>query len=115
MCSIKHTHDWQRPGSACKLLRSASREREAPFQVALLDMQMPGMGGLELTEEIKADAALSPRRNIIIMHTVGRRGQLGVVGGGGHQRLRDQTREAVRLLRCHHGRGCPEGRPSPGP
>ena len=34
---------------------------------------MPGMGGFELTEEIKADAALASTQ-IIIMHTVGRRG-----------------------------------------
>ncbi len=54
--------------------RYCGRARAAtPFQVALLDMQMPGMGGFELTEEIKADAALASTQ-IIIMHTVGRRG-----------------------------------------
>ena len=57
---------------ALGLLRSA-RASGTPFQVALLDMQMPGMGGFELTEEIKADAALASTQ-IIIMHTVGRRG-----------------------------------------
>ena len=57
---------------ALALLRSA-RAAGTPFQVALLDMQMPGMGGFELTEEIKADAALAATQ-IIIMHTVGRRG-----------------------------------------
>jgi CheY-like chemotaxis protein len=36
-------------------------------------MQMPGMSGFALTEEIKADAALSATQ-LIIMHTVGRRG-----------------------------------------
>ena len=57
---------------ALQALRSARAEGK-PFQVALLDMQMPGMGGFELTEEIKSDAALAATR-IIIMHTVGRRG-----------------------------------------
>ena len=57
---------------ALQILRS-SRANGKPFQVALLDMQMPGMGGFELTEEIKADAALASTQ-IIIMHTVGRRG-----------------------------------------
>ena len=57
---------------ALQALRAA-RAAGTPFQVALLDMQMPGMGGLELTEEIKSDAALASTQ-IVIMHTVGRRG-----------------------------------------
>ncbi len=44
-----------------------------PFQIALLDMQMPGMSGLALTEEIKRDPVLASTQ-IIIMHTIGRRG-----------------------------------------
>ncbi len=47
--------------------------RNEPFQVALLDMQMPDTSGFALTEEIKADAVLSSTQ-IVIMHTVGRRG-----------------------------------------
>jgi CheY-like chemotaxis protein len=54
------------------MLRSAGAAGE-PFQVALMDMQMPGMSGLALTEEIKSDAVLSATQ-LIIMHTVGRRG-----------------------------------------
>ncbi len=57
---------------ALTAMRAASR-RGAPFQVALLDMQMPDTSGLALTEEIKADAALAGTQ-LIIMHTVGRRG-----------------------------------------
>ena len=57
---------------ALQLLRAA-RAGGNPFQVALLDMQMPGMSGFALTEEIKADPALSSTQ-LIIMHTVGRRG-----------------------------------------
>ena len=57
---------------AMQVLR-ASRAAGSSFQVALLDMQMPGIGGLQLTEEIKSDAALASIQ-IIIMHTVGRRG-----------------------------------------
>ena len=68
---IKHTTAAE-GREALQLLRSA-RAGNMPFQVTLLDMQMPGMGGLELTEEIKADAALASTQ-IIIMHTVGRRG-----------------------------------------
>ena len=57
---------------ALQLLRAAGSEGE-PFQVALLDMQMPGMSGFGLTEEIKSDPILASTQ-IIIMHTVGRRG-----------------------------------------
>ncbi len=57
---------------ALQVLRAA-RAAGNPFQVALLDMQMPGMSGFALTEEIKADPALSATQ-LIIMHTVGRRG-----------------------------------------
>ena len=57
---------------ALAALRAASGRGE-PFQVALLDMQMPDTSGFALTEEIKADAALASTQ-IVIMHTVGRRG-----------------------------------------
>ena len=53
-------------------MRAASGRGE-PFQVALLDMQMPETTGFALTEEIKADEVLS-NTQIVIMHTVGRRG-----------------------------------------
>ncbi len=57
---------------ALAAMRAASG-RGKPFQIALLDMQMPDTSGFALTEEIKADAVLSSTQ-IIIMHTVGRRG-----------------------------------------
>jgi two-component system sensor histidine kinase/response regulator len=57
---------------ALQVLRSAGAAGE-PFQIALLDMQMPSLSGLALTEEIKSDPVLAATQ-IIIMHTVGRRG-----------------------------------------
>ena len=53
-------------------MRAASTRGE-PFQVALLDMQMPDTSGFALTEDIKRDPVLSATQ-IVIMHTVGRRG-----------------------------------------
>ena len=106
--SIKHATRRQRPGRACMCCAAARADGE-PFQVALLDMQMPGMGGFELTEEIKADAVLASTQHH--HHAHGRTaGQFRLVGGGGHQRVRDQAGQAIRALRRHHGRGRHAGR-----
>jgi CheY-like chemotaxis protein len=43
---------------ALEMLRTAVRQ-DRPYDLALLDMQMPGMDGLELARTIKADAALA--------------------------------------------------------
>ncbi len=57
---------------ALNVMRTAGAAGE-PFQIALLDMQMPGMSGFALTEEIKRDPVLATTQ-LIIMHTIGRRG-----------------------------------------
>ena len=57
---------------ALGVMRNANAAGEG-FQMALLDMQMPGMSGFALTEEIKRDPVLASTQ-LIIMHTVGRRG-----------------------------------------
>lgn len=56
---------------ALRELRLASA-RGVPFQVALLDMQMPEMSGLELSQQIKADPALAPTQ-LILLTSLGRR------------------------------------------
>ncbi|MGB3681619.1 MAG: PAS domain S-box protein [Rubrobacteraceae bacterium] len=53
-------------------LRSAAESGE-PYDLALLDMQMPEVDGLELARSIKEDAAVSPTR-LVMLTSIGRRG-----------------------------------------
>lgn len=55
---------------ALQMLRDAV-ERNQPFDVALLDMMMPGMSGLEVAEAIKTDPTLAAT-HIIILSSMGR-------------------------------------------
>ena len=57
---------------ALELLRSVA-ERGVPYDLAILDMQMPGMDGLELAKKIKDDPSISSTK-LMIMSSVGRRG-----------------------------------------
>jgi two-component system sensor histidine kinase/response regulator len=57
---------------ALLLLREASR-RGAPFEIALVNTQLPDLDGFELAVRIKADPALKATR-IILVASVGQRG-----------------------------------------
>ena len=70
--NMKHA-DASSGREALQALRAANAAG-TPFQVALIDMQMPGgMSGFQVTEAIKADAILAATQ-LIMMHSVGRRG-----------------------------------------
>ncbi len=56
-------------------LRTAAAQGR-PFDLALLNLQMPDMDGFELTRAIKADSALASTR-LILMSTLNRRGHRG--------------------------------------
>ena len=66
---------------ALKELRSAA-ERGEPFDIALLDMQMPGMDGIELAERVKADPQISSPR-LALLTSVGQRGDTAKAGQAG--------------------------------
>jgi two-component system sensor histidine kinase/response regulator len=51
--------------TALEIMRRAVREG-SPYHLAILDMQMPGMDGLELARLIKADPALADTRLILL-------------------------------------------------
>ena len=50
------------------------RTSEEPYDLAVLDMQMPGMDGMELARRIKADPDLS-RIRLVLLTSMGRRGE----------------------------------------
>jgi two-component system, sensor histidine kinase and response regulator len=56
-------------GQALDLLR-AGAACEAPYDLALVDMKMPGMDGVELTRAIKADPAIAGVR-LIMLSSIG--------------------------------------------
>jgi two-component system, sensor histidine kinase and response regulator len=65
-------HSAEGGAQALDLLRNAA-ERGEPFDLAILDLQMPSMDGLELARRIKAESPISSTR-LILLTSLGRRG-----------------------------------------
>lgn len=66
---------------ALELLRAAVDE-DIPYDLAVLDMQMPGMDGMELARRIKKDPAISPTR-LVLLTSMGYRGEGGAARQAG--------------------------------
>ncbi len=58
--------------NALEVLHAAA-ERGEPYHLAILDMQMPRMDGMELARRIKADPSIAGTK-LVLMSSVGRRG-----------------------------------------
>jgi len=59
--------------SALEMLRRASQRGE-PYDLAILDMQKPQMGGIELARKIRADPRVSSTK-LVMLSSIGQRGQ----------------------------------------
>lgn len=59
------------PLEALEILRTAARDR-VPFDLALVDFQMPGMDGVELAGHIKKDTALARTALILVTSAPGK-------------------------------------------
>ncbi len=69
---LQHAIEWQMDAAiasngaeALDLLHAASASGK-PFDLAILDMKLPGMDGIELTRAIKADAALAALKLVML-------------------------------------------------
>lgn len=76
---LQYFRDWHMNGvmaatpvEALNLLRQAAQQ-EKPFDLAILDMEMPGMDGLELARTIKADPTIASVR-LVLLTSLGRLG-----------------------------------------
>jgi|CXWL01.1.fsa_nt_gi PAS domain S-box-containing protein len=67
--------------SALALIRRAAAEGK-PFDLAILDMHMPGMNGLELGRAIRAEANLNGTR-LVLLTSLGRRGDAKLAHSAG--------------------------------
>ncbi len=67
--------------SALALIRSAAAQG-TPFDLAIVDMHMPDMDGIQLGRAIKADPALAPTR-LVLLTSLGRRGDAHIARSAG--------------------------------
>jgi CheY-like chemotaxis protein len=102
---------------ALDLLRAAIHEGH-PYDVAILDMQMPGMDGFELARTIKADAAIRDVR-LILLTSLGPQGtditeQVGILDTLSKPVRQSQLYDClVTILAASSQEGAPRKRPDP--
>src|SRR4051794_31237653 len=58
---------------ALKMLRAAA-QRDEPYDLAILDLHMSGMDGMQLAHAIKADSTISSTR-LVLLTSIGLRGE----------------------------------------
>ena len=86
----RYVEDWgMNPTSASSGIEAlavlrAGLGRGKPFDLAILDMQMPGMDGLQLATAIKADPSIQAVR-LVLLTSLGRRGDAGEARRAGYQ------------------------------
>ena len=93
--------------AALELLHAAARQGELP-QVAVVDVEMPGISGVELVRTIRRDGAVAGVR-VVLLAAIGRTGPGGGRGGGRlpHQAGARRAAPGVRLERGRPARRAP--------
>ncbi|MCP9449422.1 MAG: response regulator [Nitrospira sp.] len=88
----------EKPEEALQCLRQAA-ERGEPFDLAILDMQMPGMDGMQLARCIKTDERLSSTR-LVLLTSLGRRGDAKLAQEVGFSAYLTKPIRRSQLLDC---------------
>jgi CheY-like chemotaxis protein len=91
--------------SALRLLEAAAHESD-PFDIALLDMEMPEMDGAELGRRIKANPTIRNTR-LIMMTSISKRGDAAVLAGLGFS---GYLTKPIRQSQFHDGLSLATGR-----
>ena len=86
------------PDGETALARLREAVRHEPFALALLDMKMPGMDGIELARRIKADPELADTR-LIMLTSLGGSGEAGRARGAGIDAYLSKPVRQAELLR----------------
>ncbi|CUQ65793.1 Putative Histidine kinase (modular protein) [Candidatus Nitrospira inopinata] len=86
------------PCKAIACLRQAA-ERGQPFDLAILDMQMPGMDGMQLARSIKADERINAVR-LVLLTSLGRRGDAKRAQEAGFSAYLTKPIRHAQLLDC---------------
>jgi two-component system, sensor histidine kinase and response regulator len=93
------THESVENGfQAMQCLRNAA-DRQTPFDMAILDMLMPGMDGLELARQIKSEQVISATR-LVLLTSVGRRGDAKAAHDAGFAAYLTKPIRQLQLYEC---------------
>jgi CheY-like chemotaxis protein/HPt (histidine-containing phosphotransfer) domain-containing protein len=86
-------------GSALEILSRARSEPDELFDLVILDLQMPGMNGLELAEKINA-LGLAVQPKLIMLSSNGRRGEAEIARNAGIHAYLSKPYRQEELLNC---------------
>ena len=75
-------HDEAESGEAALALLRSATKREKPYDLAILDLMMPGMDGFELAAAIKTDPAIA-ETPLVMLTSYGERGSSAVAQANG--------------------------------
>ena len=102
---LEHAVAWQMAaagaanGADALMLLQSALEHKRPFDLAIIDMRMPVMDGLELVRVVKADANLAPLK-IIMLSSLDASSDLRLVLGLGVEYCLTKPVRAVELRHC---------------
>ncbi|HEV8367174.1 MAG TPA: DAHL domain-containing protein [Pyrinomonadaceae bacterium] len=82
---------------ALELLRTSSRRK--PYNLAILDLMMPGMDGIELARAIKADVSIGPI-DLVLLTSYGHRGDAAMAQEAGLAACLTKPVRQSQLLEC---------------